>query len=571
LICAKLAFGSAEQAQQQSSDQQSTSGNSELSTRDTDTTFRVRVNLVLVRVVVRDAQGRAIPDLRQEDFELFDNRKPQTITSFSVETGDAPAPRSASKDGSGNGVELSSGKTPVLPQRFVAMVFDDMHMIVDDTTLIRTAGMRLLDSLAPSDRVAVFGTSGQLTQEFTDDRELLKSALMGIIPRPLQPPMNRDCPDIDFYMADLIQNKRDQQAMAVATEDALQCGYNGDTKHIDDARRLAETEAMRALTAGDTESEYTNRHIEDVLRRMSTVPGQRIITFISPGYLLTASALESASLIEKANRANVVINTIDARGLYVPDLQGDIANPVRDSYSTGGIKSSYRLLAQSAQSDILRELADGTGGTFFHNRNDIGEGMRLAVAAPTVSYVLGFSPKTFSVSGRFHTLSVKLAGKQKYVVQARRGYYTQQGSKDPEELAKQEIQEAVFSQEELRDLTAELQTQFFKPDQTNARLAVLAHVDLRGIRFRKEGDRSRDDLRIATAIFDQNGNLVTGCEKLVEMRLKEATYDRLSKSGLTVKSSFDIKPGTYMVRMVVRDVGGSQMATRNGAVTIPYN
>ena len=142
--------------------------------------------------------------------------------------------------------------------------------------------------------------------------------------------------------------------------------------------------------------------------------------------------------------------------------------------------------------------------------------------------------------------------------------------KDPAEAAKQEIQEAIFSQEEMHDVPVELQTQFFKTDQTQAKLAVLTHVDVKGIHFRKAEGRSNDDLTFATAIFDENGNFVTGGEKIVQMHLLDPTLNRLNHSGFTVKSSFDIKPGTYLVRMVVRDAEGEQMAARNGAVVIPY-
>ena len=103
------------------------------------------------------------------------------------------------------------------------------------------------------------------------------------------------------------------------------------------------------------------------------------------------------------------------------------------------------------------------------------------------------------------------------------------------------------------------------------RIAVLTRFDLKGVHFRKAGGRSNDNLTIATAIFDQNGNFVTGGEKILEMKLLDSTYDRLSRSGVTVKSSFDVKPGTYMVRLVVRDGEGEQMASRrNGAVVIPF-
>ncbi len=141
---------------------------------------------------------------------------------------------------------------------------------------------------------------------------------------------------------------------------------------------------------------------------------------------------------------------------------------------------------------------------------------------------------------------------------------------DPAEATKQEMQEALFSQEEIRDLPVELQTQFFKKDETQARLAVLTHFDLKSIHFQKAQGRNNDQLTILTGIFDENGNFVTGLSKIVDMKLLDATYTRLSRSGFTVKTSFDVKPGTYLVRLVVRDALGAQMAARNGAVVIPY-
>jgi hypothetical protein len=294
------------------------------------------------------------------------------------------------------------------------------------------------------------------------------------------------------------------------------------------------------------------------------------MALVSPGFILTMQTREQIDLIDRANRSNIVINTIDARGLYTPDVLGDISQPNTSTAQTAGPRDTLRLAEQFAQSEILGELADGTGGTFFHNRNDLDVGMQRAVAAPEVSYLLGFSPQNMKLDGRFHPLKVSLTNKSKLLVQARRGYYAPRTIKDPAETAKEEIQEAIFSQEELHDVPIELQTQFFKSSDTQAKLAVLTRVDTKSIQFRKDAGRSRDNLTFATAIFDENGNFITGGEKIIEMKLLDPTLARLNQSGLTVKSSFDIKPGTYLVRMVVRDGEGSQMAAKNGAVTIPY-
>jgi hypothetical protein len=346
--------------------------------------------------------------------------------------------------------------------------------------------------------------------------------------------------------------------------------FGGDQSKTSLARPIAQSAVLAALSKGDAESSYAYRHVEDAMRRLAGMPGQRVLVFVSPGFILSTLFTDAFGIIDRATRSNIVIDTIDARGLYTPDVMGDIASPPGGSYRVIGPKTLYRTVAQSAQSEILEEFANGTGGTYFHNRNDLDEGLKQAVAAPPVAYVLGFSPQNLKLNGSFHTLKVTMAAKQKYNIQARKGYFAPRKAEDPTETAKQEIQEAIFSQDEIRDLPVDLQTQFFKSDPTQARLSVIAHLDLKSVRFRKADGRNRNDVTLATAIFDENGNFVTGGEKIVEMRLLDGTLERIGQRGINVKSSFDVKPGSYLVRLVVRDAEGEQMAARNGAVVIPY-
>ena len=547
----------------------SSSENAEVSSRDTPPTFKVRVNLVLVRVVVRDSQGRVVPNLQKEDFQLFDNRKAQTISTFSVETPQSRVvPTTTSADPNApEDPTAANAAAASLPQRFVSVIFDDQHMIMADTLFVRSATAKFFEALAPSDRVAINTTSGQLTQEFTDDRALLRKSLLNVLPRsPTQG--THDCPDVSYYQADMIQNKNDQQSLAVATEDAVQCAFQGDETQKTAAQGMAQSEANVVLAREDTSTEYALRHMEDVMRRLSTMPGQRIIVFVSPGFITSTLFLEFSNLVDRATKANIVVNTIDARGLYTPDM-GDIADPYVDAPQVAGFKSMYRVSAQLAQEDVLAQLADGTGGTFFHNRNDVDEGLREAGAAPAMTYLLGFSPQNLKLDGSLHTLKVSFVHKTNYKIQARHGYFAPRHVVDPTEAAKEEIQEALFSQDEIRDLPVDLHTQFFKTDAFAAKLAVLTHVDIKGVHFRKAEGRNRDDLTVATAIFDENGNYVTGGEKIIEMKLLDTTYDRLTRVGLNLKSSFDVKPGSYLVRQVVRDSEGAQIAARNGAVVIP--
>ncbi|MGB8660663.1 MAG: VWA domain-containing protein [Candidatus Acidiferrum sp.] len=546
----------------------SSNDNAEVSSHDTAPTFKVRVNLVLVRVVVRDQQGHVVPDLHREDFLLSDNRKPQTISTFSVETPETHiVAATTSTDANAPADPAAVKAAAALPQRFVALVFDDQHLNISDAMFVRNAANKFFSALAASDRIGIYSTSGQFTVEFTSDREQLRKALLQIVPRSPTAGIH-DCPDISYYMADLIQNREDTQALAVATEDAVQCAFQGDETQKLAAASLAQSTSMTVLGREDSSTEYAYRHMEDIMRRLASMPGQRVMVFVSPGFIPSTLQVETSALVDRATKANIVINTIDARGLYTPDM-GDISDPYRDPPNLIGVKDSYRVAGQSAQEDILGQLADGTGGTFFHNRNDVDEGLREAGAAPPITYLLGFSPQNLKLDGSLHTLKVSFARKTDYKIQARHGYFAPRHVVDPIEAAKQEIQEALFSQDEIRDLPVDLHTQFFKTTSDQARLAVITHVDISAVHFRKADGRTRDDLTVATAIFDENGNYVTGGEKIIEMKLLDPTYDRLIRSGLNLKSSFDVKPGSYLVRQVVRDSEGAQLAARNGAVVIP--
>jgi len=191
-------------------------------------------------------------------------------------------------------------------------------------------------------------------------------------------------------------------------------------------------------------------------------------------------------------------------------------------------------------------------------------------ALPDVAYVLAFSPQNLKFDGSFHSLKVTLIKPKGLTVQARRGYYAPKRPADSSAQAKEEIEQALFSKDEVNELPLTIQTQFFKLNELDAQLSVLTHVDLHLLRFRKEGERNLNNLTLVTAVFDRDGKLVTGKQKTVDFRLRDQTLEQLLRSGITVKISFDIKAGTYLVRQVVRDTEGGQLAGLNRTVEIPY-
>ena len=547
---------------------------------DTQSTvpFQSHVNLVPVRVVVHDGSGKVVTDLTKEDFRLFQDRRPQTISNFSVETPASAAQqvvRGVASNASPEQPDAAAAGNLELPSRFVALLFDDVHFKLEDLMQARLAALRFLDSsVQPTERIAIFTTSGQAQVDFTDDHARIREMVKQVMPHFIggyDPSGTSQCPPMNYYEADLIQNKNDHQALQAATDDAIACsGFSGTMAAIQ-ARTLVSSTAMELLNAGDTNTQYAVRRLIELVRRISVLPGQRTIVLVSPGFLTPNHEYDISEVIDKATRANVFINTLDARGLYTVDAIGDVSRPapVPSNSAAMALDLSYRVTAEERQSDVLVDLSNGTGGFYFHNSNDLDAGFRMTATVPEVSYLLGFIPEALKFNGQFHSIKVSIAKKGSYTIQARKGFFAPKHGLTPEETANEDLEEAVFSQEEQHGVPIELHLQYFKSDAVNAKLSVLTHVDVSHVRFEKSQGRNLDDLSFVAALFDRNGNFITGNQKNVELRLKDTTLQRLTQTGMTVKIGFDVKPGGYIVRLVMRDSKAANLSARNGVIEIP--
>jgi hypothetical protein len=247
---------------------------------------------------------------------------------------------------------------------------------------------------------------------------------------------------------------------------------------------------------------------------------------------------------------------------------GDVSQSRTAGPTVSVYMNQYAAESAIAQNNVLSELAYGTGGTYFHNGNDLQEGFRRTAAAPDYYYMLGFAPQDLKSDGNFHSLKVTLKEKQPYSLQARKGYYAPNRAQSAAERAKSDIQDAVFSQEERKDVPIEVSTKFFKTGDNEAKLAVLVRVDVRHLQYRKIEGRSRDDIVVVSALFDRNGNFIQGDQKTLEMRLTDETLQKKLNNGVTLRANFDVKPGSYLVRCVVRDNNG-ELSAQNGSVEIP--
>lgn len=538
----------------------------EITTREAPVTFRSRVNLVTVPVVVRDSKRTAVGTLDKDDFQLFDGGKPQIVSRFSIEkpTVRQPAP-AAPEVPAAHGVAPAVA-APVMPQRFVAVVVDDLHTEFADLVWARQAAEKFLaSSTGPSERIAIYTTSGQNAVDFTNDGDQLNKTLLAIrsgVKTALE------CPQITYYVADQIENHDNQELLGIMEGDLRACKGVPYTKN--EAENMVRNAARRALAEGDWNTRQALSTLRAVIGKLATAPGQRSLVLVSDGFLLLDQHRpDEMSLIESAIRANVVINGLDAAGLkaYVPG--GDAS--VHGSPTANGsmAKITYDLSATAAAAAVMDEAARGTGGRFFKNSNDMDAGFRLLAGAPESIYLLGFAPQNLKFDGRYHNLKVTLRNPKGLTVEARPGYYAPNREIDPAEQAKEEIQAAFFSTEEIREIPAAMETQFFKTAPDEATVDILARVEVKQLNFKQEDGRNRNDVTVVCGMFDENGNYVSGIQKVLEMRLKDETLATGMANGISVRSSLKTKPGRYLVRVVVRDSQGQELTALSGAVEIP--
>ena len=555
------------------------SSEKEIAVQEVQSQFKLQVqrNMVLVRVVVRDSNGNPVPNLRKEDFTLFDNSKPQEIEQFAVES--SHAARTAAPVPPANEAEAEAPSAreaaKTIARNYRALYFDDVQMKVEDVAHARDAADRYLaKTLTPEDRVGVFTTSGQGNLDFTDDREKLHEALSRLQPRSRISTI--PCPDIGEYQAYLIARQHDENATEIAIQESTACAGGVCVRPEDiTPQELAsvQSEAAQLWNQWETQSEGFLRGLEELIRRVSILPGQRSVILLSSGFLFYDLEWQIGQVTDRALRSGVVVNALDPRGLYTLTPGGE------SGHSATFISHCPNFMAQkdvlihnglSLDEQVLRGFAEDTGGQFFHNSNDLDQGFRQVGTLSEVYYVLAFSPRNLRFDGRFHKLKISLVNPAGFTFQARRGYFAPKASEDAATRAKEEIQQAAYSLDDLKELSIDVHTQYYKLSAAEARLAVLTHLDMSSVRFRLEKDLHVNSLTFLTVVFDRDGKCVVAKNKQVDLKLRDATIARLAQTGITVKTEVDLKPGTYALRQIVRDSEAGQLSALSRTVEIPY-
>jgi VWFA-related protein len=530
-------------------------------------TLRTETRLVEVTAVVRDRRGRAVGGLQKSDFEVRDRGNRRAITSFTTHTFTPAAlePRRG----------MSISPVPVVRPRFVGLLFDDLNSQFAEFRYAQLAGVRFVkENLAAGDRVAIFTTNSAQVLPFTSDVSRLVSVIEKLrMQRRIVD--SGSCPQMTPFDAYLIYNGLDASAVETKANEARRClsmppqGQPG--RFSVSQARLSTDPIVRMVLAQATAiwlqardiSLRTLDSIRYIVDYMAAMPGSRMLLLSSGGFLASTLEREQEVLVARALRGEVVINSLDAKGLYTTS---DFDMP------RGGDAASITRLQQLGSrpkeqtNDALVYLATSTGGLFYHNSNDLDRGFRELGALPEVTYLLGFTPDSVP-DGKYHKLSVRLTSARGYSLQARPGYYAMQAD-TPLSSPERRIDREALLRSSFQEVPVSLAVLPRDPESSGTGLTALLHIDLKQLPFLDQSGARTQKLAFIAALLDEEGTFVAGREGSIDFALKEDTFQKSASEGLNVRAEIEAPAGTYRLRFVVEESVKGGITASNQSVTV---
>ena len=528
-------------------------------------TIRVQSTLVDMTVVVRDAHGQPLKGLKKEDFDLYDNGKKQNISYFTVEYAHPPAPPAPVTT-----AQAPAAPPPPVPPRYIGMYFDDVNMSEPDILYARKAADSFVrNNMEETDRAGVFTSSTTVTQQFTSNKQQLLAAVAKLLSHKKEATIH-DCMNITPYQAYQISQFRfehnDALDLAIAAAKACQ---ECDPRDPNGCTLVAENQAAVVLSLSENFAQDSLGVLNDVIRYMEKMPGRRTLIMASGGFFSESLKIQHNvdKMIDAAIRAKIIVNTLDAKGLYAPNDISD-PRPAVLGGSLGAYADSLPIVERDVAGDSMSALADGTGGKFFHNSNDLDEGLRQLAALPEVSYVLGFSPETTKDTGAYRSLKVRVPAQHDITINTRPGYFLPTKAEMVPASKLQKLNKEVMASDTLTEMAAHVTTETGKLATGEDSLRVIAHVDGHGLFFKKEAMRHKERVIFITALFDMQGHFLAGTEAVMDMNLKDATHTRIAHDGVNAKATLQAPPGSYRLREVMQEVVGGRIAASTQTVVI---
>ncbi|HLY62985.1 MAG TPA: VWA domain-containing protein [Terriglobia bacterium] len=519
----------------------------------------VRTNVVIVRAVVRDSHGRVVAGLHKEDFRIADNRKEQEINGFSVETepgNEVSSPLAPEASGPATPPSRQAESNAGEPRTFLALYFDDLNSEFETIVRSRDAAEKFIAGLPGTERIAIFTSSGAVSVDFTNDLKILHDGLFKLRANS-RVSSKGDCLEITDFIADRIIEKENSDAYRILRDQAInQCHWDPRSVTEPGLRMFAQA----SYTMYVAQARQNLAGIDSVLDRLARMPGERQVMLVSEGFMPLDMRDRMEHVIDHALRSHVIISALDGKGLVVIAREADASRSRLPGGEIGGVYHMYDDNREAEATATLADIAEGKGGQFFHNNNDLTEGFRRSLRPPEIAYILSFSPQGLRNDGAFHELKVTLANNRGLKVQARKGYFAPDKKASPVKQAVDQLSEAIFSPDPIEDLPIHVQTNLTDGGPESEQAEVSTKLDVRSLPFKVEKGRNVNNVLFVVAVFDHDGKYLKGNQQEIELNLRDSELEDLEKTGLTFRAKISGKSGGQIVRVVVREMREGKMA-----------
>jgi VWFA-related protein len=526
---------------------------------DQKPTVKVTSRLVQVSVVVHDKKGQPIRNLTKDDFVLYDQGKPQEISTFAKMTDEAPPANfmPLPPDVISNRLANSNGSGPArlmaLPNTVTVILVDGLNTATLDQHYTQEAMIKFLQQIQPGDRVALYTlTNGlRVLHDFSSDTASLLAAL----------------------------NRHQTQDSFLANGSSYEDSSTG-TDYID---ALADTLNERISTFyQEQRTQVTLDALTAVAGHLSGMPGRKNVIWLSSSFpsLVGQNAdgsysrdfrtfdLEMQRTLRALNDTGVAIYPVDVRGLigefgYMPSMNASS----RPRMSRG---MDLAPMDQRAQRDILNsqstmfDIADRTGGRAFMNTNDVTQSIRKAVDDARITYILGYSPNHENWDGRYREikLTLKRSGLE---ARYRQGYFATPERADTTTVREQALEAAVNAPLLATGLGIMAKIAVW-PTQDKPQTTIGAVLDAKELLFNlNEQGEQEASLDLVATVFDDQRQPLSQIERIVHLSFKPVQFTPTMNTGLKLDVEVDTPLKSDHVRLVFRDTGSGA----TGAIDIP--
>ena len=524
--------------------------------------------------------------MRREQFELSVGGRPQPISFFEqVRAGShrEEALFAAARGGDAPAAPRPSA-APVERGRTVVFFIDDLHLSLDSLNRTRQMLSRFVEhDMGQNDLVAVASTSGQIgfLPQFTDHKGVLRAAVARLTHKPYNVrDLSRERAPMTEYMALTVERRDDPRVFNFYVDECMKYvppkypRRSCEVEVINRARLVLLQAAMVVLNTYDS--------LESLMRSSAQMPGRKLVFFVSDGFLLDTGPRNAEPrdklnrITDAAQRAGVVIYTIDARGLVSGQL--DATNNV--PFDLNGRLESAALREIHASQDALHALAGDTGGRALRNQNFFDPWVEKVLEETSNYYLLAWRPENEAqATGDFQDLKVRIVDRPDLSVRLPRGFLGTNGVASPaartkarSEAAKsppQELREALGAFSPRRGVPTSLSLVYLDTPGHGLVLTASVQVADDGLTFDAAGGRQTASVDVAGVVLNDKGKQAGSFQTRLNINARASDAASPQRSDTIYNYRVPLAPGIYQVRVAARDHGSGQVGSAAQWIEIP--